>query len=110
MFSVAFLAEPLRVEVHHRDGWHRGVLLGWRHDADDACWLRVSAVVDGLKQSAWVPLAAVRLPGTAPAASAPPRLVRHGDRDAPARTPALPRPRPSLPADRVGRPLPPVPA
>ncbi|MGY1745364.1 hypothetical protein [Blastococcus sp. SYSU D00695] len=128
--TVAFLARPKPVEVLHGGRWYIGALLGWRHDADGTCWLRVSARVDGLKQTAWVPLDTVRLPrpparpGRAPAApavghvpapraDAPPawraddaptqRLPRHDDRGNRLPAPALPHPRAR--ADRRLQPL-----
>ena len=101
---MTFLGRPKPVEVHHRDRWRIGVLLGWRHDADGTCWLRVSALVDGYKRTAWVGLDTVRLPPAAGAAGPPQRLVRHGDR--PVRpAPPLPRPRPGSGPPRAGSPL-----
>ena len=93
---MTFLARPKPVQVHHDDRWYVGALLGWRHDADGTCWLRVSALVDGYKRTAWVGLDTVRLPlPPTPAADATgsQRLVRHGDRGARTPSPALPRPR-----------------
>jgi hypothetical protein len=84
--SVSFLAEPQPVQVLHRGAWHDGALLGWRHDADGSCWVRVRAVVDGLRQTAWMELATVRLPEPdALRDTRPHPLLRHGDRGA--RTP-----------------------
>jgi hypothetical protein len=102
--TVTFLGRPKPVEVHHRDRWHIGVLLGWRHDADGACWLRVSARVDGYRRTAWVGLDTVRLPVPPKRADdAPPRLLRHGDR---ALRPLAALPRPRRPeADRRDGPL-----
>ena len=93
---MTFLRRPRPVEVHHRDRWHIGVLLGWRHDADGSCWLRVSALADGYKRTAWVGLDTVRLP-LPPARPVPDRwperLVRHGDPEVRTRPPVVPRPR-----------------
>ncbi len=108
--TVAFLGRPKPVEVFHRQRWHIGVLLGWRHDADGTCWLRVSALVDGYKRTAWVEFDTVRLPvppGRPAADTSTQRLVRHGDRiGSPA--PPIPPPPPALPRPRhepVGGPL-----
>ena len=79
---MAFLGRPKPVEVLHRDRWHIGALLGWRHDADGSCWLRVSALVDGYKRTAWVGIDTVRLPVPPPRAADHTRLLRHGDRPA----------------------------
>jgi hypothetical protein len=103
--TVTFLAGPQPVEVHHRDAWLAGALLGWRHDADGTCRLRVSAVVDGYKRTAWVALDTVRLPEPPPG-----RLVRPVDRGAGTALPALPRPRPVPLPDLLDEPLRPAPA
>jgi hypothetical protein len=77
--TVSFLAAPQPVQVHHRGAWHDGDLLGWRHDADGACWVRVRAVVDGLRRTAWVELSTVRLPEPdALRDTRPHPLLRHG--------------------------------
>jgi hypothetical protein len=55
-------AEPQPVEAHHRGTWFAGELLGWRFDEAGRCLVRVRCVVDGLRRSAWVDLADVRLP------------------------------------------------
>jgi hypothetical protein len=104
--TVTFLGRPRPVEVYHRDRWFIGALLGWRHDADGTCWLRVSALVDGYKQTAWVELDTVRLPVPPVRADDPrrPLLPRHGDRA----LPPLPRPRPG--PDRPGLDAPLAPA
>ena len=91
--TVSFLAEPQPVQVHHLGAWHDGALLGWRHDADGSCWVRVRAVVDGLRRTAWVELATVRLPEPdALRDTRPHPLLRHGDRGSRTPPPA-PRPR-----------------
>ncbi|MGY1769635.1 hypothetical protein [Blastococcus sp. SYSU D00813] len=106
--TVTFLRRPKPVEVLHRDRWWIGALLGWRHDADGTCWLRVTALVEGYKRTAWVGMDTVRLPlppgrpdrPAAPARTADDdeprtqRLPRHGDRGVRSPLPALPRPRP----------------
>jgi hypothetical protein len=58
----AFAGEPQPVEVFHRGVWYTGELLGWRHEDDGRCRARVRCVVDGLRHSAWMDLADLRLP------------------------------------------------
>ena len=78
--SVSMFAEPQPVEAHHRGTWYSGELLGWRFEEAGRCLVRVRCVVDGLRRSAWVDLADVRLPEraarpaspAAPPASPPP--------------------------------------
>ena len=105
---MTWLGRPKPVEVQHRDHWYIGALLGWRHDADGTCRLRVTALVDGYKRTAWVELDTVRLP-------LPParprvedrtqRLPRHGDRAVRTPPPPLPRPRSYARLDGAGAPL-----
>jgi hypothetical protein len=59
--TSAFAGDPQPVEVFHRGVWYSGELLGWRHD-DGRCRARVRCVVDGLRHSAWMDLADLRLP------------------------------------------------
>jgi len=68
---TALAGEPLPVELRHGDVWHPGVLLGWRHDPDGACWMRVRFVVGGLRRTGWIPLADLRLAEAADPAPAP---------------------------------------
>ena len=63
--TSAFAGDPQPVEVFHRGVWYSGELLGWRHDEQGRCRARVRCRVDGLRHSAWVDLADLRLPGTA---------------------------------------------
>src|SRR5947209_14813213 len=81
----AFAGEPQPVEVHHRGVWWSGELLGWRFEADGRCVARVRCVVDGLRHSAWLDLADLRLPErtTRVSATAIPGLFPH--------RPAVPR-------------------
>jgi hypothetical protein len=83
--SASMLAEPQPVEANHRGTWYPGELLGWRFDEAGSCRVRVRCVVDGLRRSAWVDLADVRLPARAesPAEAAAATPGPH---------PALPRP------------------
>lgn len=87
--TVSFLAEPQPVQVLHLGAWHDGELLGWRHDADGSCWVRVRAVVDRLRRTAWVELTTVRLPEPDPVRDTRPHpLLRSGQRGAPTPPPA----------------------
>jgi hypothetical protein len=63
--------EPLAVEFCHGVAWHRAVLLGWRHEADRTCQVRVQFVVGGLRRTSWVQLTDVRLPESTTWAPAP---------------------------------------
>ena len=63
--TSAFAGDPQPVEVFHRGVWYSGELLGWRHDEEGRCRARVRCRVNGLRHSAWVDLADLRLPGTA---------------------------------------------
>jgi len=68
---TALGGEPLPVEFCSGNAWYPGVLLGWRHEADGACRVRVRFVVGGLKRTSWLPLADLRLAATEPAATEP---------------------------------------
>jgi hypothetical protein len=57
-----FAGEPQPVEIHHRGIWYSGELIGWRHQADGRVAARVRCRVDGLRHSAWMDLADLRLP------------------------------------------------
>jgi hypothetical protein len=98
--------EPLPVEFCHGGGWHPGVLLGWRHERDGSCQVRVQFVVGGLRRTSWMQLVDVRLPepepitwAPAPRPSTAPRtrpnlLLPDRDWSRPlASTPPLPQPR-----------------
>ena len=92
--------EPLPVEFCHAGAWHPGVLLGWRHQDDGTCRLRVQFLVGGLRRTSWIPMVDVRLPELADIGSAPvPRQWREpGTRpDVLLRPPDGPRGLPSLP-------------
>jgi hypothetical protein len=69
---TALVGEPLAVEFCHGRAWHRAVLLGWRHEADGTCQVRVQFVVGGLRRTSWMQLTDVRLPESAPTTWAPP--------------------------------------
>jgi hypothetical protein len=131
--TSSFTGEPQPVEVFHRGVWYSGVLLGWRHEPDGSCRVRVRCVVDGLRHTAWTELSALRLPEPtpepaleprpAPAAVTPPvpepehdtrphRLVPARDVPArprpPASAAAVPRPRPWPWPDRLDGQLRPI--
>jgi hypothetical protein len=81
--TSAFAGDPQPVEVFHRGVWYSGELLGWRHD-DGRCRARVRCVVNGLRHSAWMDLADLRLPrpeSTAPESATedawPPAVAAH---------------------------------
>jgi len=67
-----FTSQPLDVEVYRNGVWWPGSLLGWRHDADGGCRVRVRLAGDGAEES-WTALEFLRLPEVAPA----PPAVRH---------------------------------
>jgi hypothetical protein len=57
-----FAGDPQPVEIHHRGIWYSGELIGWRHEDDGRVAARVRCRVDGLRHSAWMDLADLRLP------------------------------------------------
>jgi hypothetical protein len=57
-----FAGQPQPVEIHHRGIWYSGELIGWRHEPDGRVAARVRCRVDGLRHSAWMDLADLRLP------------------------------------------------
>ena len=57
-----FAGQPQPVEIHHRGIWYSGELIGWRHESDGRVAVRVRCRVDGLRHSAWMDLADLRLP------------------------------------------------
>ncbi|SNS68703.1 Polyphosphate kinase 2, PPK2 family [Geodermatophilus saharensis] len=65
---VASLAEAQPVELHLDGAWRAAALLGWRHDADGRCRVRVRVARAGVPRVVWAPLELLRLPGPAPAA------------------------------------------
>lgn len=98
---TTLLGGPLPVEFLLDGDWRPAVLLGWRHEPDGACRVRVQAVVGGLNRAGWVHLAELRLPlpdreTPAPEPRTRPDLLLPG-RDPARRTPAplspLPVPR-----------------
>jgi hypothetical protein len=93
--TSAFAGDPQPVEVFHRGTWYTGELLGWRHDDDGRCRARVRCLVNGLRHSAWVDLADLRLPRTGTTALAPD--------DDPAPVAVSPHSRPPVPPRIPGR-------
>ncbi len=57
-----FAGQPQPVEIHHRGIWYSGELIGWRHENNGRVAARVRCRVDGLRHSAWMDLADLRLP------------------------------------------------
>jgi hypothetical protein len=57
-----FAGQPQPVEIHHRGIWYSGELIGWRHESNGRVAARVRCRVDGLRHSAWMDLADLRLP------------------------------------------------
>ena len=57
-----FAGPPQPVEIHHRGIWYSGELIGWRHQSNGRVATRVRCRVDGLRRSAWMDLADLRLP------------------------------------------------
>jgi hypothetical protein len=93
--TSAFAGDPQPVEVFHRGVWYSGELLGWRHDDEGRCVARVRCRVNGLRHSAWVDLAALRLPGATPDDDAAPVAVA-----AQSRPPVPPPPPVERPVER----------
>jgi len=68
-----FVGPPQPVEIHHRGIWYSGELIGWRHTSDGRAVARVRCRLDGLRHSAWMDLAHLRLPDP----QHPPRKERY---------------------------------
>ncbi len=102
------LGEPLPVEFLLDGDWHPAALLGWWHEPDGTCWVRVQTVVGGLPRGSWMRLADLRLAEPRPA-----------DLRLPQPDPAAPAPEPRTRPDlqlpgggrsrRTSTPLPPLP-
>ena len=60
--AAVFTSQPQVVEVYQAGAWWPGELLGWRHEADGTCQVRVRVVLGGVEESAWTDLATLRLP------------------------------------------------
>ncbi|SDE74201.1 hypothetical protein SAMN05660485_01741 [Blastococcus fimeti] len=68
--AAVFTSSPQSVEVFQAGTWWAGELLGWRHDASGTCQMWVRVVVGGVEETAWIELAALRLPDTETSPSA----------------------------------------
>ncbi|WP_164701254.1 hypothetical protein [Modestobacter sp. KNN46-3] len=98
---TSLLGEPLPVEFPIDGDWCPAVLLGWRHEPDGTCWVRVQAVVGGLRRASWVHLADLRLPQPDRATPAPePRTRPDLQLPGPGRSRRAPTPLPPLPVPR----------
>ncbi|MGY1603867.1 hypothetical protein [Geodermatophilus sp. SYSU D00815] len=60
--AAVFTSQPQAVEVYSAGEWLPGSLLGWRHDADGGCQVRVRLTVGGVEESVWTELECLRLP------------------------------------------------
>lgn len=68
--AAVFTSSPQSVEVFQAGTWWAGELLGWRHDASGTCQMWVRVVVGGVEETAWIDLAALRLPDGEPSTAA----------------------------------------
>lgn len=59
---TTFAGEPLAVEFDLNGSWCPAVLVGWRHEPDGTCRLRVQFDIGGLRRASWLPITEVRLP------------------------------------------------
>ncbi len=73
--AAVFTSAPQSVEVYQAGTWWRGELLGWRHDPSGTCQMWVRVVVGGVEETAWIDLAALRLPERQPAPAAEPSRI-----------------------------------
>lgn len=60
--AAVFTSRPQAVELYQAGTWWAGELLGWRHDANGSCQVRVRVVLDGVEETAWTGLGSLRLP------------------------------------------------
>jgi hypothetical protein len=105
---------PMPVEFCYGGAWWSGVLLGWRHEPDGTCRVRVQTVIGGLRRSSWMQLTDVRLPEPVPLSwsAEPPRpsepstrpdlLLPDRDRSRPL-LPTPPQPQPGRSGDDLSR-------
>jgi hypothetical protein len=65
--TTTLAGEALPIQFHHGGAWHPGALVGWRHEQDGSCSMRLQFVVGGLRRTTWMPMVDVRLlePATA---------------------------------------------
>ncbi|MBM7807360.1 hypothetical protein JOD57_003197 [Geodermatophilus bullaregiensis] len=103
---VARLREALAVEVLLDAVWRPAALLGWRHEDDGRCQVRVRLDWDGRPRVLWTPLTILRLPE--PVAAPGPRAAAGAPADppgSPRRTLPPPVPPPARPlVHRAARP------
>ena len=78
-YAAEFTAGPQDVEIYQQGTWLPGSLLGWRHESDGSCQVRVRVVVGGVEQTGWTGLEALRLPERQlpPAAASPAVTAAH---------------------------------
>src|SRR5690349_2913095 len=60
--AAVFTSQPQAVEVYQAGTWWAGELLGWRHEVDGSCQVRVRVTLGGVEETAWMDLAGLRLP------------------------------------------------
>lgn len=60
--AAVFTSSPQAVEVYQAGAWWSGELLGWRHEVDGSCQVRVRVTLGGVEETAWMDLAGLRLP------------------------------------------------
>jgi hypothetical protein len=60
--AAVFNSEPQAVEVYQAGAWWAGELLGWRHEVDGSCQVRVRVTLGGVEETAWMDLTGLRLP------------------------------------------------
>ena len=60
--AAVFTSQPQAVEVYQAGAWWSGELLGWRHESDGTCQLRVRVTLGGIEETAWMDLTGLRLP------------------------------------------------
>ena len=74
--AAGFTAGPQDVEIYQQGSWWPASLLGWRHETDGSCQVRVRVVVDGVQQTSWTGLETLRLPERQlPASAASPLMT-----------------------------------
>jgi hypothetical protein len=60
--AAVFTSSPQAVEVYQAGAWWAGELLGWRHEPDGSCQVRVRVTLGGVEETAWTDLGCLRLP------------------------------------------------
>jgi hypothetical protein len=101
MTSLA--GEPVAVEFCYAGEWCPAGLVGWRHEPDGTCRVRIRFVYGGLRRASWMDLADLRLRQSEPSEAAPAAPTRSDlllpDRDWSRPAPTTP---PPLPVHRSG--------